>query len=151
MSAIESYIEGSKKLTDIFGYWPSFHDGEVIELHLWRGDIEPEKKRYVFPALTVTLHHWELTREVNPQGYFVLRHHTLTTMRFHDVFEFKMNAFNDQNAISGLQITRHERNEGPSPFFVVEFQPAFGMDASFQCLRIEVADARPCAEDGRLQ
>jgi hypothetical protein len=38
MAAIDSLIVGSEKLTTIFGYWPSFHDAEVSELHslAWR-------------------------------------------------------------------------------------------------------------------
>ena len=31
-------IEGAKNLRDWFGYWPSFHDAEVILLHLNRSD-----------------------------------------------------------------------------------------------------------------
>jgi hypothetical protein len=33
MMNIEARIEGSSKLTDIFGYWPSFHDAEVTEFN----------------------------------------------------------------------------------------------------------------------
>ena len=75
MSAIEPFIDGSNTLTEIFGYWPSFHDAEVIDLQLWRGDVEPERKCYVFPVLTVTLHLWEMTQETDSHGYLVLRHH----------------------------------------------------------------------------
>src|SRR5579863_378805 len=79
MENIESFIDGSAKLTHIFGYWPSFHDAEVIELGLWRGDVEPEAGRYVFPILKVQLHVWELTTDTNSKGFLVLRYHTLTT------------------------------------------------------------------------
>jgi hypothetical protein len=118
---MESSIQGSEKLTAIFGYWPSFHDAEVIELHFWRGDVDTERERYVFPVLTVKLHAWELTNEVDERGYLVLRHHTMTTLRFHDVDEFKMESFNHQNAIFGLSIEQQERPDGLSPFFAVEF------------------------------
>jgi len=30
MENIETLIQGSEKLTNIFGYWPDFHDAEVI-------------------------------------------------------------------------------------------------------------------------
>jgi hypothetical protein len=69
MKNIESFIDGSTKLTDIFGYWPSFHDAEVIELGLLRGDVEPEAGRYVFPILKVQLHVWELTEDTNSKGF----------------------------------------------------------------------------------
>ena len=100
--------------------------------------------------LTVKLHAWELTSEVDERGYLVLRHHTLTTLRFHDVDEFSMEGFNQQNAIFELSIEQRERNDGPSPFFFVEFRPAFGMSASFKCFRVEVVDAVRCTKDGKV-
>lgn len=149
MAGIESQILGSEKVTTIFGYWPSFHDAEVIELHFWRGNVQPEKGPYNFPVLTLTIHVWELTKEVDPQGYLVLRHHTLTSLRFCDVFDFQMEGFNHQNAMMGLAIRHEERTEGASPYLAVEVDPAFGMGASFKCLRVEVLDAVPCSDDGK--
>ncbi len=52
MNEPEKLIEGSERLTAIFGYWPSFHDAEVVKFDLWRGDVEPEAERYIFPVLT---------------------------------------------------------------------------------------------------
>jgi hypothetical protein len=148
MTSIESLIIGSEKLTATFGYWPSFHDAEILELHFWRGNIQTEKGIYDFPVLTLTIHLWELTKDVD-QGYFVLRHHTLTKLRFCDVEDFQMQGFNHQNAIMGLSVTTEQRTERPSPYFAVEVDPAFGMGASFKCLRIEVVDAVPCSDDGK--
>ena len=149
MEGIETLIGGSKKLTDIFGYWPSFHDAEIIELNFWRGEVEPEANRYVFPVLDVSLHVWELLNDTNAQGYLVARHHTRTKFRFHDVNDFRMEGFNHQNAILGLSITREERSQGPSPVFVVCFDPAFGMGATFTCGRVEVVEAVPCSDSGK--
>jgi len=149
MQTIESFIAGSKKLTDIFGYWPSFHDAAVTELAIWRGDVEPETGRYVFPVLKTQLHVWELTKDANLDGFLVLRHHTLTTLRFDDVNEFHMEGFNHQNAILGLSIIRQDRSEGPTPVFAVHFNPAHGMGASFICSRVEVVDAVRCTDDGK--
>lgn len=150
MERIEALIDDSKKLTDIFGYWPSFHDAEVLELTFWRGDVEPDANRYIFPVLNVSLHVWELLNDTNAQGYLVTRRHTLTKLRFHDVSDFRMEGFNHQNAILGLSITREQRAEGPSPVFAVHFDPAFGMGATFTCWRVEVVEASPCSEDGKL-
>lgn len=144
MANIESLIAGSEKLTDIFGYWPSFHDAEVLDLHFTR-----EKGLYDFPILTLRIHVWELTKNVDSKGYLILLHHTLTTLEFRDVSDFQMQGFNHQNAMMELALANQERNEGPSPYFSVELVPAFGMDASFNCLGIEVIDAVSCAEDGK--
>jgi hypothetical protein len=148
MTNIEARIEKSEKLTRIFVYWPSFHDAEVTELNFWRGDVNPEEGRYIFPVLTVKLHLWEITDDVDGRGYLGTRNHTLSTVRFHDVCKFRMEGFNHQKAIFGLDISQGERSEGPSPVFAVIFRPvAFGVDASLTCTRIEVLDAVPCIED----
>ncbi len=150
MAEVESLIQGSDKLTSIFGYWPSFHDAEVIEIHYSRGDVDPDNGQYIFPVLTAKFHLWEITKEVNPEGYFVLQYHTLARLRFYDVDDFKMEGFNYQNAILGLRVTSHERSEAPSPSFDVQFEAAFGMSASFRCLRIEVVDAVTCTKNGKV-
>ena len=148
VAAVETFIKGSEKLLQVFGYWPSFHDAEIINLHLWRGNVDPERNLYQFPVLTLDVHHWELTKEVDAKGYFVLQHHTRTTLTFSDVQTVELNGFNQQNAILSLYIKRLERAEMPSPYFSVEVQAAFGLDASFTCLGVEVTSAAPCTGEG---
>lgn len=148
MSEIAAMIIGSEKLTSIFGRWPSFHDAEVHELHFWRGYVDAEAKVYNFPVLTVKIHLWLMTNEVNERGYYVLTNHTLASIRFLDVNDFKMDDFNQQNVISGLIIEQKIREQGATPHFSVEFHASFGMDASFTCLRIEVIQADPCTSKG---
>ncbi len=150
MSKIESRIAGSSKLTDIFGYWPSFHDAEVLELHLLRGHVEPEKGIYVFPTLILKIHLWQLTKRVDSKGFLILRHHTLATLKFTDLENIQLKGFNHQNAMMELIVESRERTVGPTPHFVVKIEPAFGMGADFECLGMEVIDATPCSEDGKL-
>jgi hypothetical protein len=69
MSEIASLIVGSEKLTSIFGRWPSFHDEEIHDLHLQRGYINPEDEVYEFPFLTVRLHLWLMTRDIDQKGF----------------------------------------------------------------------------------
>jgi hypothetical protein len=141
MASIESLIVGSEKLTKIFGYWPSFHDAEVLELHFVRGSVQPEKGVYDFPVLTLKVHVWQLTKSVDPEGYLILEHHTLATLQFRDISDFQMQGFNHQNAMMELVLAIKERTEGPSPYFAVEVIPACGMGASFTCLKMQVVDA----------
>jgi len=150
MENIEALIDGSEKLTRIFGYWPSFHDAEVLEFQVWRGDVSPDKSRYIFPILTLKMHCFEMTKEVNPDGYFVLQNHTLVTFKFYDVDDIQMRGFNHQNAIFEFSINRLERSQGPSPYYFVQLVPAFGIDASFSCLRAEVSAVVPCGSDGKV-
>jgi len=150
MDAPESVGEHAERLTDIFGYWPSFHDAEVLEMHLWRGDVHPDREEYVFPVLTVKLYLWEMTGETNAKGELQLRHHTLATLRFHDLSDdLELTGFNHENAIYGLRIERRQRHSGPSPYLAVEMESGFGVGARFTCLGAEVLDAVPCDEEGR--
>jgi hypothetical protein len=148
MAAIEAHIVGSEKLTRIYGRWPSFHDAEIIELHYWRGQMKRGDSDYhaMMPVLTARIHIFIET----PTSQ-----HTLATLKFEDVDDFKMEGFNHQNAILGLSIRVQDRGKVESPgslppYFVVEFQPAFGMSASFHCFHIEVVDAVRCTEEGKL-
>ena len=147
-AAVETFIKGSEKLLQIFGHWPSFHDAEIINLHLWRGNVNPEMDLYQFPVLTLDVHHWELTKQVDAKGYFVLQHHTRTTLTFSDVQTVHLNGFNHQNAILGLSIKRLERAKLPSPYFSVEIVAAFGLEALLTCLSVEVTTAFACDSDG---
>ncbi len=141
MENIEKFIQGSQKLTNIFGYWPDFHDAEILELHFLRGEVNADKGRFDFPVLTITIDLKRWRAPVQPDANVTLNLHVFATLRFCDVDNFRMEGFNYQNAILGLYIDRLERSEGETPYFTVHFDPAFGMGATFECLRIEVAAA----------
>jgi hypothetical protein len=145
MPSINFHITGAEKLTSIYGHWPSFHVAEVIEFALWRGEIMSGHDAHVGPTIMARVH-------VLMDG--PISQDTLATLRFEDVDELRMEGFNHQNAIFNLRVAIQDRGkfgsgESLSPYLVVEFQPAFGMSASFRCLQIEVVDAVRCTEDGK--
>jgi Immunity protein 50 len=114
MSEIAPLIVGSEKLTSIFGGWPSFHDAEVHELHFHRGHVDTDNNLYEFPRLTVKVHLWLMTNDVDQKGYYVSTKHTLTTMKFYDVDEFKMEGFNHQTPFLDWDSSkRHETKDLP--------------------------------------
>jgi hypothetical protein len=141
MSDIAEHIEGAEKITKIFGYWPSFHDAEIINFNLWRGDVDEKRQTWVFPVLTLLFHAMEGTKLVDEHGNSI--HDTLITLRFHSIDNLEVDGFNYQNAMYSLEIERKEKSNGPSPYFEVSFDPAFGIGASFTCLRIEVVEVTP--------
>jgi len=120
-------IQGSEKITSVFGYWPSFHDAEVIEVMLHRNYLETG-----VPALTASVHVFEMTSEVSKSGHYVCRHHSIATLRFYDLSQLLLEDFNHQNALSGLAL------EEIASGFNVNFHSAYGMDSSFTCKAIEV-------------
>ena len=139
MDEIVRRITGSEKLTTIFGKWPSFHDAEVISLKLerWRSKNSPQ------PSLTLVLHTWKLTSEVDAQGYLVLKNSTRVTLSFTEIDEVELAGFNQQNAIFGLQLEWKSQGTNSSDVFLVTLNPAFGLSGQFECKGIEVIAATP--------
>jgi hypothetical protein len=90
-------VEGAKSLYEWFGYWPSFHDAEVISLHLNRRG-----------SSSLTLHTWEMTKDVDDKGYYVLAKHVVVEFAMKDVVGLSLNGFSNQNVIFGLGIERTE-------------------------------------------
>ena len=67
---------GRRELRDWFGYWPSFHAAEVIELHLCRS------------SSSIKIRTWQAKKEVDVQhGYNVMTKHVVVEILFKGIFE----------------------------------------------------------------
>ena len=67
-------IEGAAELEEWFGYWPSFHDAEIVSLHLNRRG-----------SSSLRVHTWEMTKEIDDKGYYVLAKHIVVEFVFEAV------------------------------------------------------------------
>jgi hypothetical protein len=92
--------------------------------------------------MDVAIHHWEMTNEVDSKGYFILKHHTLTTLRFFRVSDLELAGFNHQNVLWELEVSR-VAEPGLDSKFSVDMPTSFGCEASFKCNRIRVLSAVP--------
>ncbi len=138
-------ISGVEKIIEIFGYWPSFHDAEVKWLRLDRcGGTEGD----VGPVLEFAIHCFEITNQVAPSGHCVLGKHTLVHFRFREVTDLRIEEFNQQNAIFGLEIVDESDTTWERHYFKVSIEPAFGIGGSFHSVCPEVLSAVPCNERG---
>ena len=137
-------IRNSELLTSLFGYWPCFHDAEVVWLRLDRRATSLGKG----PTVEALIHTFEMTSEVNTAGFYVLRNHVLVQLRFARVKEVVLDGFNHQNVLNGLSIKdiRHRQMEHLN--FEVAFDSTFGVTATFQCEEIEIVDVEPCNAEG---
>lgn len=136
-------IQGADKLIGVFGYWPSFHDAEVVWLRL---DREPV---FYGPTLEILIHAFEITSEVGSDGCYVLRHHVLARFRFHQVVGLTMEDFNYQNALFGLSITDIRERQMEMIDFEVTLSSSFGLSGSFQCGRVELVEVTPCDKNAQ--
>lgn len=150
---VSRFVKSHDKITGIFGYWPSFHDAEVYELTLLRGDAAKRvAASTVPPELVVKIHLFEMTKDLDELGQFIFQKFTLVTLKFLHISDMNLTGFNHQNAIYELSLETAERGhytngEPMTPYIVVRFKAGFGLDASFKCLGVEVVDAVPATAD----
>jgi hypothetical protein len=151
------HIKNSYKITDIFGYWPSFQDAEILDLHLSVAGGEPWVVGSESPALEMTIHVFERTDDLTPEGRFVLNKHTLVRLRFRNIDGLQLSNFWYQNCIAefdfGIEMPRSTRRDSaedkPQPdLMLVSIQSSVGLSGKFKCQSAEVLSTEPCDEKG---
>lgn len=152
------HIKNSYKITDVFEYWPSFQDAEILELRLSVAGAEPWATGSESPALEMKVHVFERTDDLTPEGRFVLTKHTLVHLRFGKIEGLQLSNFWYQNCISELEIgietvrpSRSRSSAEPSrpSLLRVEIQSSVGMSGKFKCQSAEVVSTEPCDETGK--
>ena len=134
-------FENSEALVSVFGYWPSFHDAEVLRVVLDRSGDEG-------PTLEAVIHVFEMTNDVDWKGHFVLTHHTEVTLRFTEVALTRLQWFNQQNVLFELNVNELDPADHGGKKYRVEMSSSFGMDAEFDCKRAIVTNVRPFDSPG---
>ena len=111
-------IHGASELHDWFGYWPSFHDAEIVSLHLNRGGNS-----------SLRVHTWEMTKEVDEKGYYVLAKHVVVEFILEAVSGLSLNGFNHQNVIFGLEVEKIDSS------FRLRFDDCYGLAGTIDAKR----------------
>jgi Immunity protein 50 len=90
-------VAGSGALIGWFGRWPSFHDAEILSVSLNRSR-----------SSCVRIHAWEMSKEVDAEGYFIPRKHVVVSFLLDGLTDLELNGFSSQNVILGLSVQRSE-------------------------------------------
>lgn len=114
-------IEGGEQLFEWFGYWPSFHDAEVTEVHFTRSGTSWLK-----------IHTWHTTSDVDSSNHFITNKDVVVMFRLADVLELELNEFNHQNVIFGLTMKPVEQG------IELELEPCFGVSGRIVARRVEI-------------
>jgi Immunity protein 50 len=128
-------LEHAEQLTRIFGEWPSFHDAEVIRLTLDRSGPDG-------PTLEAQIHVFAMTSEVDATGHYVLKNHTLVTLRFTEVAIERLRWFNNQNVLSDLIFSDLDPAVHDGRRFRVELPSSYGLEGTFECKRAIVSEVK---------
>jgi hypothetical protein len=114
-------VPGASDLVSWFGYWPSFHDAEVLSIHLNRRGES-----------TVAIHTRHRTNEVDDRGYFIATKHVLVTFILEGIQTVQFAGFNHQNVISGLSL------EETAAGYRLTLHPCFGAQGTIEAERVRI-------------
>lgn len=116
---------------DHFGYWPSFHDAEVISIKFERPwDIS-------FPSATLTVYAFEATDELDDENFFKLIKHCSIEIEFVGVTVNSMDGFNHQNVVGSLNFGRKDNN------LYCQVDATFGVDGYIEAKEIIIKKLEP--------
>ena len=116
-------IPGIERVIDWFGLWPTFHDSEILSLHLNR-DGES----------TLRLSTWRASNDVAADGRFARTHEAIVVFTFSDIRSVEINGedVNRQNVISGLSLTERDG------VYHVDLGGSYGLAGQIVAGRVEV-------------
>lgn len=146
-SSIFGQVEGGAELLRWFGRTPSFHDAEILSLHLRRkGRSE------------LRLHAWIGTDAVGPGAKYVLDKHAVVTFTLDEVSDLQLDGFSVQNVIGGLILRRApDRPErrgflahDPLPSDIeIELEPCYGLSGLIRARSVSISfkPGEPDAQD----
>ena len=114
-------VAGAAELEAWFGYWPTFHDAEVLSLALGRNGVS-----------RLHVHTWHRTNDVDEHGYYVRTKHVVVHFVLEKVTDCDLMDFNHQNVLASLTVERE-----PEGFKVILW-PCFGLNGSITAKRLRI-------------
>ena len=115
MPSVPTYLRNHQAVIDAFGYWPDFHDSPVLS---FRVDSD---------SITLEVEAWEMTDEVDAQGYFKLTKRHTVGFEFHDIVSTDLERFIPENILFELGFSPDEEYL-EQKFFTVVLDSAMGSD-----------------------
>jgi hypothetical protein len=129
-------VPGGAELVRWFGKVPTFHDAEVLSLHLRRDGQS-----------VLRLHGWVSAGAVGENGYYVLDQHAIVTFTLTGVMDLQLDCFSVQNVISELILRRapdRPERQGylaldPLPQDVeIELKPCYGLNGLIRARAVTI-------------
>jgi len=114
-------VPGAAELHDWFGFWPNFHDAEIISLYLNRAETS-----------SLQVHTWEMTRDLDEKGYYIHTKHLLVEFILEKISGLNLDGFNHQNVILDLGIMKTDAG------FRLTLAPCYGLAGFIECEKISL-------------
>ena len=129
-------VPGGAELLEWFGCMPTFHDAEILSLHLNRDG----------PSI-LRLYTWIVFGSVDSHGYLKLEKHAVVAFLLDGLIDLQLEGISDQNVIGGLILRRaSDRPErrnflggDPHPDDIeIELLPCYGLDGFIRARKVTV-------------
>jgi hypothetical protein len=91
-------IINDNSLVEKFGYWPDFHDFEILRLKMDRSG----------PFIAMHIYGFQALKETDEKGCFKKANECVITLRFNSISDVVLEDFNQQNVLS--ELTFQERD-----------------------------------------
>ncbi len=127
-------IENANLVIDHFGYWPTFHDSEVISIKLER-TLNKEHS-----SVQLKLYSFEMTSEV-VNGFYKSIKHCYIDFEFLHLNKIELDGFNHQNAVLSLEFGK----EGNIKF--CNIVSAYGVDGYLETEQIRIKNLEPILDE----
>ncbi|WP_167313334.1 Imm50 family immunity protein [Ralstonia insidiosa] len=132
-------IEAHQKILDVFGCWPSFHDGEVHRVVLDRGAA-------LGPTVELTIRGWNLTPEITEAGFYKQEADSLVHFRFEGVSDLVLDGLNHQNVLTCLEFEQVDATKHARAGLLVTLEHCFGLCGQFRAERASIVSVKPYVE-----
>ena len=120
-----------------FGYWPDFHDSEVLEFCFNRSSANGD----VGYQVSFDVHVFEMTNEISIENTYVLKKHCVISFEFYNVEILNFNGFNHQNALYGISFIK-KSNMDNKEVLEVNLEGAHGLETSFRAKQALVSSLK---------
>lgn len=128
-----SCVQNTEKVVEALGFWPSFHDAEVISISASRsGDGYPASSS---ARLSVNVRYYKEIGQGTVDYEKVCFQGLLIEFLFHDLHSFSVEDFNHQNVIDSIEFSSKDEQ-----LIEVNVSSIFGFGGVLRCARVEVGE-----------
>lgn len=132
MESVE-LVNKAERVIEAIGFWPSFHDAEVISFSVAR----PLRGVDSVTVAKLCVHYREhQTVGVGGADFeYVCRKSLLVELIFSDIQDLSLTDFNPQNVLESINLTRSQDSS-----ILVDIVPIWGIGGTIRCTQVAVGE-----------
>ena len=129
----EELISGAENVIEAIGFWPSFHDAEVISLLVSRG--LPDQGSATIAKLCVHYREHDVVGVGTADFEYVCQKSLLVELIFSDIHDLSLTDFNHQNVLESIDLKRLQDLS-----ILVDIVSIWGVVGSIRCNHVAVGE-----------